>query len=112
MVSFSFIYSNPGLVRFIIRDNGIGMAESSHNLIFEKFYREPEKTGSNNPQGLGLGLYIVRKFVDLLKGQIHVQSAPGQGTEIQVDIPVKENDTIDISANKRLIRMNINYSIC
>ena len=92
-VSLTLEYAEPNQVLYIVKDNGVGMEEANHTLIFEKFYREPEKPGKDNPQGLGLGLYIVYKFVEILGGTIRLNSAPGKGTEIQVELPVKINLT-------------------
>lgn len=72
-----------------VRDSGPGIDEKHQLRIFEKFYRGPEKTDQQNPQGFGLGLYVVKKFVQVLNGSIRIQSAPGQGTQIELILPVK-----------------------
>lgn len=72
-----------------VKDTGIGMDPKNQPLVFEKFYREPVKKESDSPQGLGLGLFIVKKFVDLLGGTISVKSEPGHGTTFTVKLPVQ-----------------------
>jgi PAS domain S-box-containing protein len=63
-------------------DNGIGIEESNLNKIFEMFYRATEQS-----DGSGIGLYIVKNAVDKLSGQITVSSKPGQGTRFNIILP-------------------------
>lgn len=72
------------LLNIEVSDNGIGIPLHEQKLIFDIFYR-----GSNvlNIQGTGLGLNIVRKYLDLLKGTIHLSSKENQGTNINITIP-------------------------
>ncbi|WP_449598281.1 ATP-binding protein [Niallia sp. Marseille-Q9988] len=68
-----------------IRDTGIGMDKDSLMHIFERFYKA-DKSRNRNIGGNGLGLSIVKKFIDLYEGEIQVQSEIGKGTEITVKI--------------------------
>jgi PAS domain S-box-containing protein len=63
-------------------DNGIGIDEISLNKIFEMFYRATEQS-----DGSGIGLYIVKNAVDKLGGQINVSSRPGHGTRFNIILP-------------------------
>jgi PAS domain S-box-containing protein len=63
-------------------DNGIGIEEANLNRIFEMFYRATEQS-----DGSGIGLYIVKNAVDKLGGQITVSSAPRQGTRFNIILP-------------------------
>lgn len=69
-----------------VRDEGIGIAAEDQQHLFSSFYR-----GRNavNIQGTGLGLHIVKRYVDLLNGNIRLDSEPGSGTTITITIPVK-----------------------
>lgn len=81
-----------GLV-IAVKDTGMGIEKKNLGSVFDKFYREPEKQGRVNTQGLGLGLYVVRKFVDMLGGNISVNSSEETGTEVTLTLPVKLNPT-------------------
>ena len=70
-----------------VKDNGPGIAEKEHPMLFEKFYRV-EKGNIHTTKGLGLGLYYVRSVVKAYNGDIAVKSAPGQGTEFIIEIPL------------------------
>jgi PAS domain S-box-containing protein len=63
-------------------DNGIGIDEVSLNKIFEMFYRATEQS-----DGSGIGLYIVKNAVDKLGGQITVFSKLGEGTRFTIILP-------------------------
>lgn len=65
-------------------DNGIGIAEEHHEKIFEIFYRANEK----NRNGSGLGLFMVKEAVELMKGKIKVSSTENTGTKMTVSIPI------------------------
>lgn len=65
-----------------VADSGIGIEESEIPLIFEPFYSSSEEKGLS-----GLGLPIVKKFVNMLHGKISVESKPGRGTKFRVEIP-------------------------
>ncbi|WP_051052775.1 sensor histidine kinase [Fulvivirga imtechensis] len=68
-----------------VEDNGVGIEEKDHEKIFEMFYR-----ASNDSQGSGLGLFIVRETVKKLKGSILLQSKKGEGSVFQLNLPNPE----------------------
>lgn len=72
--------------RTIVKDNGIGMSKEFLPHIFDSFSREKNSTDSN-VIGTGLGMGIVKKYVDMLHGTIHVESSQGKGTTTTIDIP-------------------------
>jgi signal transduction histidine kinase len=81
-VSTQVIQSNggPAVVRTTVADTGRGMSPEEAKRIFEDFYTTKER-------GTGLGLSIVRRLVMDLHGTIAVESAPGRGTRMILDIP-------------------------
>jgi signal transduction histidine kinase/CheY-like chemotaxis protein len=83
-------------IKFVVRDNGIGMSKEFLNHLFEPFARE-QSALSGKTQGTGLGLPIVKNLVEAMGGTISVKSELGKGTEfvvmIQVDIVAKNELT-------------------
>ncbi len=73
----------------IFSDNGIGISEASLSKIFEMFYRATEQS-----DGSGIGLYIVKNAVEKLGGQIYVASRVGQGTRFNIILPNRINNVI------------------
>lgn len=70
-----------------VRDTGIGIASEDRHRIFENFQQVDSGT-TRHYQGLGLGLAIVRRIVELLGGTITVDSTPGHGATFVVTLPV------------------------
>jgi signal transduction histidine kinase len=73
-------------VRIEVRDEGLGIAPSEQERIFEKFYRL-DADMSRGVGGSGLGLYITREIVDAMGGTISVESTPGEGSTFTVVLP-------------------------
>ena len=68
-----------------VRDHGIGIAEADQRRIFERYGRA---VSAEHYGGLGLGLWIVRVYVDAMGGSIHVASEPGRGSLFTVELPL------------------------
>ena len=66
----------------VVEDNGIGVGAEHGHRIFEMFYR-----ASNQSDGSGLGLYIVKNAIDKLGGSVSVNSEIGKGTRFAIVLP-------------------------
>ncbi len=71
----------------LIADNGIGIPEEEQKFIFDIFYRA---TNVLNIPGTGLGLNIVKKYLDAIHGQIIFDSKEGKGTQLTIKLPKHE----------------------
>jgi len=87
---------NRKAIRFIVSDTGIGMTPEQVNNIFEPFYQAG--TISQKLKGTGLGLAISKHLVEIMNGEITVESEPGKGTSISftVELPILE-DSVDFN---------------
>ncbi len=89
------ITNNNAFLRFIIKDNGIGMSEEYLKIIFQPFSREIN-SATDKTQGTGLGMSITKNLVDLMGGTILVESEQGKGSiftvELELRILNKQND--------------------
>jgi signal transduction histidine kinase len=77
---------------FKIKDTGIGMSKAFQEKMFTPFTQEARKENQDpslRMKGTGLGLAIVKKIVDLFKGKIRVESAPGKGTTVPSTLHLK-----------------------
>lgn len=83
-IKISFAMNNENCV-IIVKDNGQGIPKTEQNKVFDMFYRLPiHKTG-----GSGLGLSIVKGFIEAHNGSITLNSTEGNGTEFVINIPVE-----------------------
>lgn len=73
-----------GIVRINVKDNGIGIPDGDKEHMFERFFRAKNAT---NIAGTGLGLNIVKKYLDILGGDIWFDSVYGEGTTFFVAFP-------------------------
>ncbi len=75
---------DDGHIRHWVRDNGAGVAPETRELLFSEFTRLSQA----NTAGYGLGLSIVKRIIDKLRGRVGVDSEPGQGSQFYFDLPV------------------------
>ncbi|OGP97706.1 MAG: hypothetical protein A2W10_03550 [Deltaproteobacteria bacterium RBG_16_55_12] len=75
-----------GRIEFSVADTGIGIANHDLDRIFEQFHQLGEAhTGTYS--GVGLGLNIVKRYVEMMEGKIRVESAPGRGSTFIFELP-------------------------
>lgn len=83
--------SELGCYEFCIGDDGIGMDKEFQQVMFQPFTRADDKR-TTKIQGTGLGMAITRNIVNMMNGDICVESAPNKGTKIKVTIFLKLQD--------------------
>lgn len=69
-----------------IDDNGKGMSNAQMNRLFERYYRGTNTQSST--EGTGLGMVIAKQIIEIHGGAIDVDSAPGKGTHIKINLPL------------------------
>src|SRR3546814_20163248 len=74
---------------FTVSDSGIGIANESLGQLFESFAQGDSST-TRRYGGSGLGLVISKELVEMMGGQIEVQSTAGQGSRFSFDIPLRD----------------------
>jgi two-component system sensor histidine kinase ResE len=81
-------------VQLSVRDEGQGIPSEDVPYIFERFYKADKARKRGSSTGTGLGLAIVKNLVELHKGQIVVESAPGVGTSFTLLLPVEADQSL------------------
>jgi PAS domain S-box-containing protein len=78
----------PDELKITIKDSGIGIPKEEQKYLFTRFFRA---RNVENIQGTGLGLNIVRRYVDILNGEIRFKSEIGEGTTFWIQIPLNRH---------------------
>lgn len=92
------------LMRVSVADTGIGISEENIKELFHQFKRV-DLNHNRNIEGTGLGLTIVKHFVDLMDGNIFVQSKLGEGSVFTIEIPQKIVDDTPVG------KLHLSYSL-
>jgi signal transduction histidine kinase len=80
-------WQENGALKLIVSDTGIGMNKQALEYIFEEF-RQVDMSTTRKYGGTGLGLAIVRRLVNLLGGEIGVESEEGKGSKFTITLPI------------------------
>ena len=80
-------------LRIVVDDTGIGMRPSVLDSIFDPFTRVHDMSTHSTIEGTGLGLTVVKSFIDLMGGEIEITSTLGEGTQVAVLLPPAMGDT-------------------
>lgn len=98
-VKFSIKRKNLSEIEIIVQDTGIGMSKDKLDRIYEKFY-QGEHFLNKKYGGTGLGLPIVKSLIELLDGEIFVETKEGYGTKFIIIIPVEQSEIVRIESEK------------
>jgi signal transduction histidine kinase/DNA-binding response OmpR family regulator len=93
-------------VEISVCDTGIGIPEEQLDKIFIRFYRVEDKRFPYQ-EGTGIGLTLVNEYMKMMNGTIRVNSAPGEGSEFVITLPVTQNAPVekDIGVKGTFIRI-------
>jgi PAS domain S-box-containing protein len=93
-------------ITVLIEDDGIGIPEDKIDIIFDRF-RQVDKSFTRNHEGSGIGLSLVKSFVEMQGGEITVESKCGVGTKFCIKLPVKIVDENKSEENVNLRNNNL-----
>ena len=107
------ISSYPGadekhiIIRYVVRDNGIGMSEEFQKKLFDPFSQEDDANARTQYKGTGLGMAITKKYVDMMGGSIAVESKKGVGSTFTVEIPLELPEQVIQSEQKQHLHRDL-----
>jgi len=107
------LHDKGDAVEIKVSDNGIGIGSKHIDCIFERYY-QADKSISRKVEGSGIGLPLVKEFVELHSGHIFVESELGKGSTFTVEFPVKiaenEIDSVYSSTVNKIDMIEIEFS--
>lgn len=80
------LYDNGDSIIISVKDTGIGIPQEKQHIIFERF-RQVDETLARNNEGSGIGLSLVKSFVEMHGGSIYVKSEYGKGSDFIIELP-------------------------
>lgn len=103
-ITFSF-FSDGKFVDVSIKDTGVGISKEEQHQLFTKFGRlESSYQATSSSGGTGLGLYICKSLIEMMKGRIGVSSqGPGKGTTFTFALPIASKEVLN---NSKLYQYN------
>lgn len=87
---------NPDSLEISVIDSGIGISDEMQKVIFEPF-RQIETGTTRKFGGNGIGLALVKGYIEMMKGEVNLVSKPGKGTQIKISVPIKKEKNIGVS---------------
>ncbi|MBN1927171.1 MAG: response regulator [Prolixibacteraceae bacterium] len=106
-IEFGFFLSNNNRIAFYVKDSGIGIPSNQQEIIFRKFGKSGN-INTNKNRGTGLGLTLSKKLVELLNGEIKVESREGEGSAFTFHLPIEKEQKIYIT--KPSVYGDLNWS--
>ena len=89
-VTVTMTLGRDGVLELSVEDTGAGMTEEELERVFQPF-TQADESRTRRHGGTGIGLAVVARLVDLMKGQIETETVPGKGTTITVKLPFPRN---------------------
>lgn len=77
-------------VEITVSDDGVGIADADQSLVFQRMFRA--SSTAKLREGTGLGLYLIKKYLERMKGNIFLYSREGEGTSFVVTLPLSEHE--------------------
>ena len=106
-IEFGYSFAANNRIAFYVKDSGIGIPDDQQEIIFRKFGKSGN-INTNKNRGTGLGLALSKKLVELLNGDINVESSEGQGSTFTFHLPIEKEQKISIT--KPSVYGEINWS--
>lgn len=100
-VKVTTIYKpEDGVVEVKCADTGLGMTQKQRERLFQKFYRV-KSAQTEHIKGTGLGLWITKQLIELMDGEILVDSIKDVGTQMAINFPVKNEKAMALALSKQ-----------
>jgi hypothetical protein len=98
IVSVSVKQTKDNDLYLVVTDDGIGISEEDQKILYNAFV-QLDWSLNRKFEGSGLGLSIVKKFVEVQGGSISLESKPGEGSTFKVILPLSSSETFSVLGN-------------
>jgi signal transduction histidine kinase len=88
-IDIGYRFGEKNMVEFFVKDEGIGFSKDKLDVMFQRF-RQLDESQTRQYGGLGLGLSVAQKFVELLGGTMWAESEPGKGSTFWFAVPYRK----------------------
>lgn len=88
VIEIGYRFGENSMVEFFVKDEGIGFSKDKLDIIFQRF-RQLDESQTRQYGGLGLGLTVAQRFIELLGGNMWADSEPGKGSTFWFAIPYR-----------------------
>ena len=111
-VQAQVVPGNPEWVRIVVQDEGVGVQPSEQQYLFEPFFTGFDTLHHSSgdfqfgKRGIGLGLCLVKTFVELHRGRVEVSSVPGHGSSFGFVLPRRQTHLPGNGRNLKCIESN------
>lgn len=95
-IEIGYRFGSDSMIEFFVKDEGIGFSKDKLDIIFQRF-RQLDESQTRQYGGLGLGLTVAQKFVELLGGSMWADSEPGKGSTFFFSIPYRKAPLYQVS---------------
>jgi len=93
VITIDFHVKSEGIMSVTVADNGIGIPKDQQENIFNRFFRA-NNAKALDPEGSGLGLFIVKTIIQRHKGEMSFESSEGKGTTFHITLPLKHETVV------------------
>lgn len=89
------INQHEGKVEIVVSDDGIGIDEIDQPLVFQRMFRAPATAKLH--EGTGIGLYLIKRYLEKMGGTIELYSRKGEGSSFMVTLPLSDKVNVAVS---------------
>ncbi|MBK7213331.1 MAG: hypothetical protein IPH88_08605 [Bacteroidales bacterium] len=89
-IDIGYRFGSNNMIEFFVKDEGIGFSKDKLDVMFQHF-RQLDESQTRQYGGLGLGLSVAQKFVELLGGSMWAESEPGKGSTFYFAVPYRKS---------------------
>lgn len=90
-IEIGYELTDNSMVEFYVKDTGIGFPQEKLDVVFQRF-RQADDSNTRQYGGIGLGLTLSQKFVEMMGGYMHAESQPGVGSVFYFSIPYQSKE--------------------